>query len=88
MDRFFKSRKFPKSALNNLKSFLEIVKEPLAVRSSSLLEDSQGQPFAGVYDTFMLPNNHPDLNVRLKQLIHAIKRIYVSVFFKKSKARK
>jgi len=85
MDRFFKSRKFPKSALNNLKSFLEIVKEPLAVRSSSLLEDSQGQPFAGVYDTFMLPNNHPDLNVRLKQLIHAIKRIYVSVFFKKSK---
>ena len=85
MDRFFKSEKFPQDALSGLKSFLEIVKEPLAVRSSSLLEDSQGQPFAGVYETFMLPNNHPDLNIRLKQLIHAIKRIYVSVFFKKSK---
>jgi hypothetical protein len=85
MDRFFKSKKFPKIALSDLKSFLEIVNEPLAVRSSSLLEDSQGQPFAGVYDTFMLPNNHPDLNVRLKQLLHAVKRIYVSIFFKKSK---
>lgn len=85
MKRFFSAKKFTKNALNELKSFLEIVNEPLAVRSSSLLEDSQGQPFAGVYETFMLPNNHPDLNVRLKQLLHAIKRIYVSVFFKKSK---
>jgi len=85
MKRFFTAKKFTKNALNELKSFLEIVNEPLAVRSSSLLEDSQGQPFAGVYETFMLPNNHPDLNVRLKQLLHAIKRIYVSVFFKKSK---
>ncbi|MCX6174407.1 MAG: histidine kinase [Ignavibacteriales bacterium] len=85
MKRFFNVKKFPKNALHELKLFLEIVNEPLAVRSSSLLEDSQGQPFAGVYETFMLPNNHPDLNVRLKQLLHAIKRIYVSVFFKKSK---
>jgi hypothetical protein len=85
MKRFFDAKKFPKFAVESLKSFLELVKEPLAVRSSSLLEDSQGQPFAGVYDTFMLPNNHPDLKVRYKQLLHAIKRIYVSVFFQKSK---
>ncbi|MEW6701853.1 MAG: PEP/pyruvate-binding domain-containing protein [Bacteroidota bacterium] len=85
MKRFLAAEKFPRFALENLKSFLELVKEPIAVRSSSLLEDSQGQPFAGVYDTFMLPNNHPDPETRLKQLLHAVKRIYVSIFFQKSK---
>lgn len=83
--KFFEAKKFPQVAIENLRSFLELVKEPLAVRSSSLLEDSQGQPFAGVYDTFMLPNNHPNLDIRLKQLLHAVKRIFVSVFFQKSK---
>ncbi len=83
--RFFDAKKFPYYAVENLRAFLELVKEPLAVRSSSLLEDSQGQPFAGVYDTFMLPNNHPNLEIRLKQLLHAVKRIFVSVFFQKSK---
>jgi len=83
--KFFKSKKFPKYALDSLNDFLELVKEPIAVRSSSLLEDSQGQPFAGVYETLMLPNNHPDLSVRLKQLILAIKRIYMSIYFQRSK---
>ncbi len=85
MKKFFASENIPRFVVDDLRAFLELVKEPLAVRSSSLLEDSQGQPFAGVYDTFMLPNNHPDPEVRLKQLFHAIKRIYVSVFFQKSK---
>jgi CheY-like chemotaxis protein len=83
--RFYIADNFPRFAVENLRSFLELVNEPLAVRSSSLLEDSQGQPFAGVYDTFMLPNNHPDPEVRLKQLCHAIKRIYVSIYFQKAK---
>lgn len=83
--KFLKSKKFPKYALDSLNDFLELVKEPIAVRSSSLLEDSQGQPFAGVYETLMLPNNHPDLSVRLKQLILAIKRIYMSIYFQRSK---
>ncbi|RPI71847.1 MAG: response regulator, partial [Ignavibacteriales bacterium] len=65
INRFQKSKKFPKEILEKLKEFLEINSEPLAVRSSSLLEDSQFQPFAGVYHTYMIPNNHPDIKVRL-----------------------
>ena len=85
MKKFFIADNFPRFVVDDLRSFLDLVREPLAVRSSSLLEDSQGQPFAGVYDTFMLPNSHPDPEVRLKQLFHCIKRIYVSIFFQKSK---
>ena len=59
---------------------------PLAVRSSSLLEDSHYQPFAGVYSTFMIPNNHENMEVRYSQLEQAIKSVYSSVFMKESKA--
>jgi len=61
-------------------ALLSLVRHPLAVRSSSLLEDSQYQPFAGIYDTFMLPNDHPRLDVRHRQLLTAIKRVYASTF--------
>ena len=61
-------------------AYLELVHYPLAVRSSSLLEDSQYQPLAGVYETYMLPNNHPDDEVRLRQLVRAVKRVYASTF--------
>lgn len=64
----------------------EAIKSPMAVRSSSLLEDSHYQPFAGVYSTYMIPNNHPDENIRHSQLEQAIKSVYASVFFKESKA--
>lgn len=83
--KFLEAEQFPQYVLNDLRDFLDLVNEPIAVRSSSLLEDSQGQPFAGVYDTFMLPNNNPDLEIRLQQLIHAIKRIYMSIYFQRSK---
>lgn len=53
---------------------------PLAVRSSSLREDARFQPFAGVYATYMLPNNHPDPEVRFKELQRAIKAVYASMF--------
>ncbi|MCF8261461.1 MAG: histidine kinase [Melioribacteraceae bacterium] len=83
--RFTHANAFPFEIKRSLVGFLDLVREPIAVRSSSLLEDSQGQPFAGVYDTFMLPNNHPDIEVRLEQLITMIKRIYASIFFRKAK---
>ncbi|MFO0554447.1 MAG: PEP/pyruvate-binding domain-containing protein [Polyangiaceae bacterium] len=53
---------------------------PLAVRSSSLLEDSQAQPFAGIYSTFMLPNNHPDPEERFGQLARAVKAVWASTY--------
>lgn len=59
---------------------------PLAIRSSSLLEDSHYQPFAGVYSTYMISNNHPEKQVRMQQLEQAIKSVYASVFFRESKA--
>ena len=71
---------------SNLKAFLEEARYPLAVRSSSLLEDSQYQPFTGVYETFMLSNQHPDLQTRLDELCEAIKRIYASTFSQHAKA--
>src|SRR5208283_3588678 len=70
----------------HLRAFLEKVTFPLAVRSSSLLEDSQYQPFSGVYDTFMLGNHDRDIEVRLRQLTEAIKRVYASTFSQHSKA--
>ncbi len=71
---------------DDLKVFLEEVKYPLAVRSSSLLEDSQYQPFTGVYETFMLGNERSDLKVRLDELSEAIKRVYASTFSRHAKA--
>lgn len=83
--RFLDADKFPIDILKKLSEFLEVIKIPLAVRSSSLLEDSQYYPFAGVYRTYMLPNNHHDLNVRLYDLLNAIKRVYASTFYQGAK---
>ena len=70
----------------NLAMILEHFKTPIAVRSSSLLEDYQNHPFAGMYDTYLLPNNHENDNTRLQQLCNAIKLIYASVFFKEPRS--
>jgi CheY-like chemotaxis protein len=83
--RFISAEKFPGDILFRLSEFLSLIREPLAVRSSSLLEDSQYQPFAGVYETYMIPNNHPDHEVRLRQLLHAVKLVYASTFSRKAK---
>jgi hypothetical protein len=82
----FLAAPFPADAEADLVRFLERVREPLAVRSSSLLEDSPYRPFTGVYETYMLPNNHPFLEVRLQQLLTAVKRVYASTFSSHSKA--
>lgn len=60
--------------------YIEVMKGPLAVRSSGLFEDSLLQPFSGVYATYLLPNNHPDKFVRYQQLVNAIKLVYASIF--------
>jgi CheY-like chemotaxis protein len=83
--RRFLEAEFPPAYREDLGAFLTRVTYPLAVRSSSLLEDSQYQPFAGIYETYMLPNNHPDPEVRLGQLIDAIKRVYASTFSTRAK---
>ena len=76
----------PVPLLANLKAYLEEVRYPLAVRSSSLLEDSQYQPFTGVYETFMLGNQDASLQVRLDELSESIKRVYASTFSQHAKA--
>lgn len=79
---FLEAEFFPFDILKKLLGYLEIVKDPIAVRSSSLLEDSQFQPFAGVYETYMIPNNNPDINIRLQELLECIKCVYASTFCK------
>ena len=83
--RFLDSQ-LPAPLTDSLKAFLEEVHYPLAVRSSSLLEDSQYQPFTGVYETFMLGNQHADPKIRLDELSEAIKRVYASTFSQHAKA--
>lgn len=82
----FSNAKTPLRMKKYVEEICEAIRTPLAVRSSSLLEDSHYQPFAGVYSTFMIPNNHQDKYVRYYQLEQAIKSVYASVFFKESKA--
>jgi CheY-like chemotaxis protein len=83
--KFIEAFYFPKEIKQKLYDFLEIIKEPLAVRSSSLLEDAQFQPFAGVYETYMLPNSDPDINARLDELLQTIKAVFASAYHKKAK---
>ena len=63
-----------------LYEYLEKMTCPLAIRSSGLFEDSLTQPFSGVYATYLIPNNHPDISVRYQQLETAIKLVYASIF--------
>lgn len=83
--KFVDAPKFPNEIVQKLKDFLEITHTPLAVRSSSLLEDSQFQPFAGVYETYMIPNSNSDIEIRLDELLQSVKSVYASTFHKKAK---
>jgi len=69
-----------------LEQYVEVIDKPLAVRSSGLFEDSLLQPFAGVYATYLLPNNHPDKDERFRQLATAVKLVYASMFSDPAKA--
>ena len=82
----FLNAELSEELVDALKEYLAAVKEPIAVRSSSLLEDSYSQPFAGVYSTYILPNNEKSDALRLKHLSDAIKLVYASVYFKRTTA--
>ncbi len=77
---YFIKGKLSDELISKLKILIKKIDYPLAVRSSGLLEDSQSQPFAGIYETVMLPNNNPDVEIRLQHLINAIKYVFSSVF--------
>jgi len=69
-----------------LRIFLKKIGRPLAVRSSSLFEDSMSQPFSGIFGTYLLPNNDPEADVRLKHLSEAIKLVFSSIYSKNARA--
>lgn len=69
-----------------LKSLLAVLNKPLAIRSSSLLEDSTNQPFSGIFETFLIPNNSADFKLRYKHLSDAIKLVYASIFSDESRS--
>jgi hypothetical protein len=84
-DSFLRAE-FPTEVLGDLRALVEKVHTPLAVRSSSLLEDALFRPFAGVYETKMVPNNQPDADTRFSKLMEAIKFVYASTYFRKAKS--
>jgi len=82
----FVAARLPGELHQDLYSFLEYIHVPIAVRSSSKLEDSHYQPFAGVYSTYMIPVNRENLAQTMELLTVAIKSVYASVYFRSSKA--
>ena len=78
-EKFLQCR-LPQWLTEDLETVLGQIAYPLAVRSSSLLEDAQFQPFAGIYRTFMLPHQDPDLKTRLQRLSNAVKLVFASTY--------
>ena len=83
--RYFLRASLPARLIEDLMAFFDVVKSPIAVRSSSLLEDSHYQPFAGIYSTYMVPKIEEKYDM-LRTVSDAIKAVYASVFYKDSKA--
>ncbi len=84
--QFFLDARLPESVQEDLFTIASLVNQPLAVRSSSLLEDSHYQPFAGIYNTYMIPSTEKNLDKKFEMLNQAIKSVYASAFFADSKA--
>ncbi len=81
----FQQADLPVELLGDLRALIEQVKTPLAIRSSSLLEDALNRPFAGVYGTKMIPNNQFDPDTRFRRLVEAIKFVYASTYFREAR---
>ena len=86
LEEVFLRGRLSRKLVQTLKELLKEVYFPLAVRSSSLLEDSQYQPLAGMYATYMLPNCHESDKERLSQVCEAIKRVFASTFYQEPKS--
>lgn len=84
--RLFLAGKMPGWLEHHVRIYLKEIVFPLSIRSSSLLEDAQFQAYAGLYATFMLPNNHPDPQERLRQVLRAIKLVFASTYYQAPKA--
>jgi hypothetical protein len=84
LDKFVEA-KLPEKLVEDLRKFVEVVQNPIAVRSSSLLEDSHYQPFAGIYNTYMIPSDDK-IDISLDMLTVAVKSVYASVYYQDSKA--
>ncbi len=82
----FLGAELPRELVRELRKLISEVHAPLAVRSSSLLEDAIDEPFAGVYETKMVPNNQFSAESRLRTLAEAIKFVYASTFFRDAKS--
>jgi len=81
----FQKATLPFSVVGELRKFISRIHRPLAVRSSSLLEDAKFEPFAGIYGTKMIPNNQVTIDKRFHKLTEAIKFVYASTFFTEAK---
>ena len=81
----FQRADLPVELLGDLRALSQQVRTPLAIRSSSLLEDALDRPFAGVYATKMIPNNQFDADARFRRLVEAIKFVYASTFFREAR---
>jgi len=75
----------PATIIGDLRSFIRNTRQPLIVRSSSLLEDSLLQPFAGIYTSMLLPNESWETELRFKEVCNAIKYVYASTYFEKAR---
>jgi len=82
----FLDSEFDNKLKDRLMQYVKQMSKPLAVRSSGLFEDSLLQPFSGVYATYLIPNNHPDVEVRYNQLETAVKLVYSSIFTESAQA--
>ena len=83
--KHFLAAKLPRSVVADLYAYLKAIDSPIAIRSSSLLEDAHYQPFAGVYSTYMVPNIKGHRISTLTMVCEAIKAVYASVYYKDSK---
>ncbi len=81
----FQRGDLPSEVLGDLRALAESAHQPLAVRSSSMLEDALERPFAGIYETKMIPNNQPDPGSRFRRLVEAVKLVYASTYLRNAR---
>ena len=81
----FQQAELPAELVGDLRALASEVKAPMAIRSSSLMEDALERPFAGVYATKMIPNNQPEADIRFRKLAEAVKFVYASTFFREAR---